>query len=489
MVKDITFNSVVEAVFDKADKDPDKLALADDNNHVTYKEYKDQILRYSAVLLSLGIEKNDKVTVEACQSIDYLTLELAVQLIGAVFVPFENNCANEKAISFRERVNSKFIVSKKEYEGLNYSYNRLNELAVNVEPYKDYVFPAKDDVSEILFSTGTTGKEKGIVLTHKNDIALASNVIHGVEMEEDNVEMIPSPLNHSHGLRRYYANMVKGATVIILGSVMNIKKFFRNLDEYKVNSMDMVPTALSVVLKLSKNRLGDYKDRIRYIQLGAAPLIKEDKEKICALLPDSRLYNFYGSTESGCIVIYNFNKENAKDNCIGKAAVNAEIIVVDENRNVIESSKEKTGLLACKGDMNMSGYWEDKEETEKVLADGIIYTNDEVYFDDDGDIILLGRKGDVINSAGNKIAPEEIENAARKIEGIKDAACIGIYDKTRGSVPKLFVVMDKGYQFDKSLIRKSLGEMLEPYKVPAVIEEINEIPRTFNGKILRRELH
>lgn len=485
------FQSIVEAVFHYSETQPDKLCLADDKVKVTYKEYAEKILKFSTVFGKYGLRNGDKVVVEACQTIDYLAIELALQLLGVVFVPVEHNCAAEKIVAFRERAGAKMIVSEKAVECeecMCLTYEAAISEAESAEMYEDYILPDKDTVSEILFSTGTTGKEKGIVITHKNDIALAENVIYGVEMEKDNVEMIPSPLNHSHGLRRYYANMYNGSTVIILGSVMNVLKFCKNLDEYNVNSIDLVPTALTVVLKLTKNKLAEYAEKLRYIQYGAAPLMEQDKEKVCALLPKTRMYNFYGSTESGCTCIYNFNVPGAKKNCIGKPTHNVELIMVDDDRNPVQSSPENTALVATKGDMNMLEYWQDAEETGKVLVDGVVYSNDIGYVDEDGDVILLGRKGDVINVGGNKVSPDEIENAAKKMPGIADCGCIGVDDASKGKVPKLFVQMEKNTPFDMIAIRTFLSDKLEPYKIPVYIVEIEQIPRSFNGKLLRKEL-
>ena len=478
--------SIVEAVFEGAEKHPQKCCLADDNSCVTYAEYAEKIKKCASHLQSVGVNKGDKVVVEACQTIDYLALQLALQLIGAVFVPVEHNCAGEKIAELSGRVNAKYTVAVSGENGV--SFEEFNSAVEAAAPLESYTLPNGDEVCEILFSTGTTGKEKGIILTHKNDIALAENVMYGVEIEEDNVEMIPSPLNHSHGLRRYYANMVKGATVVVIASVLNPLKFFAMMDEYGVTAIDLVPTALTVLLKISKNKFADYKDRLRYIQLGAAPLMEADKEKICALLPNTRLYNFYGSTESGCIVIYNFNVENAKKNCIGKPAHNAEITIVDENRNPIESSEENTGLLASRGDMNMLGYYEDEEETKAVLIDGVVYTNDIAYVDEDGDIILLGRQGSVMNVGGKKVSPDEIENAAKQIKGVVDCGCVPVDDAMLGSVPKLFVQTRNEAAFDAVKIRNELAKTLEPFKIPKYIEWIEKIPRTYNGKIIRREL-
>lgn len=484
-------NSIVEAVFHYADTQPDKLCLVDDFGQVTYQQYRERIQRYAAWFRQIGLKAADTVVVEAQQTIDYLAAQLALQLLGVIFVPTEHNCAKEKIASFAARADAKAVIACKDMEYADapvYTYAQMNEMSAAAACYMPDRFPAREDLAEILFSTGTTGKEKGIVLNHGNNIALAENVISGVEMLKDNVELIPSPMNHSHGLRRYYANMYNGCTVILLGSVMNIMRFFNLITQYGVNSIDLVPTALSVVLKLSKNKLSEYRDQLRYIQFGAAPMMEADQQKICELLPETRLYNFYGSTESGCICIYNFNRPDSKKHCIGKPACNAKITIVDDDHQVIASSAESTGLLASAGGMNMVGYWKDEEETAKVLIDGIVYTNDVAYFDEDGDIILLGRKGDVINVGGNKVSPDEIENVAKTMDGIADCGVIPVADPVKGHVPKLFVQLQRGTEFDPIAIRTYLAKKLEPYKVPEVIVQIDKIPRSFNGKLLRKEL-
>ncbi len=486
------FKSIVEAAFTHAQTKPEKLCLADEVSAVTYSQYRTKICRMAACLKENGVGKGDKVLVEASQTVDFLALELAIQLIGGVFVPVEHNCAHEKAIRIAGICEAVMVVTLKELsaesETIHFTLKDLWENADNCAPLREYTFPEKEDISELLFSTGTTGKEKGIIITHGNNIALAENVIYGVNLQEDNVEMIPSPMNHSHGLRRYYANMFRGATVVLVSGVMNVLGFFRMMDTYKVNSIDLVPTALTVLLRLSKGKFGEYKDVLRYIQLGSAPLAEGDKKTVCSLLPNTHLYNFYGSTESGCICIYDFNDGIDKPNCIGKPACNAKITIVDEDRREIVSSSEDTGLLASFGPMNTPGYWRDEEETKKALCDGIIYSNDEAYIDEDGDIILLGRKGDVINVGGNKVSPDEIEEAAKKHPTVEDCGCIGIKDSLRGNAPKLYVQIKKGCTFDGACLRSFLSGQLEPYKVPVAIEEIDLIPRSFNGKLLRRTL-
>jgi len=484
-------NSIIEAIKIFANTNPEKLCIADENMQLTYRDYFRLIRKIAFCFKQMDICEKCKVIVEANQNVYFVAIEHALHLLGAIFVPLEHNCGTTKLEYISEKCNAKLIISNRMCNNVlaNLTYRQLVDiLSENDECLEEYSLPSSEMISEILFSTGTTGKEKGIVLTHRSAIAVAENIANAVNMQSDNVEIIPSPLNHSHGLRSYYANMLLGAAVIIISNIMDMRQFYYAMECYKVNSMDLVPAALSVILRLSKNKLGDYKKQLRYVEFGSAAMADGDKEKIISLLPDVPLYNFYGSTESGRVTVYNFNTKNPKKGCIGKPTCNVTFKLVDENKKTIQSTAEHTGLLATAGDMNMLCYWNDEMETQSVLSDGFVYSNDEAYIDKDGDIILLGRKSDVINVGGKKVSPEEIENVAKRFSCIEDCGCIGVSSEVLGAEPKLYVQVKKGSDFNKILLKKFLSENLESYKVPQKIEQIEKIPRTFNGKLLRKEL-
>lgn len=485
------FDSIVGAVKYYADHRPESLCLVDDKLVLTYKGYYEYIVKLAQLLELQGIKAGDRVVLEANQSVCYLGLELALHLLQAIFVPLEHNCGVKQLEEIAVSCSAAMVIANNPPEGdfKSLTYKNLEEQVEGMDITKAYSLPGPSVVSEILFSTGTTGKKKGIVLTHSSDVAVAENIAQAVGLEGTNIEMIPSPLNHSHGLRSYYANMINGAAVIVISSLMDMRRFFRLMDEYQVTAIDLVPSALTVVLKLSKSKLKDYREQLRYIEFGSSAMAAGDKAKICELLPQTPLYNFYGSTESGRVTVYNFNRPDCKERCIGKPTCNVNLQVVNEQRKPIVSSKEHIGLLATAGGMNMVGYWQDEAETSSVLQNGFVYSNDEAYVDEDGDIILLGRKGDVINVGGRKVSPEEVENVVKKLAYIEDCACIGIKNELLGSVPKLFVQLKPGQSLDAVAIKKFIGENLESYKVPQVIEVIVKIPRSYNGKVLRKELH
>nr|MBQ8252886.1 acyl--CoA ligase [Lachnospiraceae bacterium] len=482
-------NSIVEAVAKHALNRPTKFCIADGKKELTYKEYWECIRGYAAYLKKIGIKKGECVVVRNSQNVEFVTVGMAVQLIGAIFVPLEKNVAEQRIREICEEVEAKLYVANREIDlGIPFA-SCVDVLTYRSESEREeFTFPGRMDTAEILFTTGTTGKSKGIELLHKNVVAVAENVISGVEMKENNVELIPVPLSHSHGLRRYYANLLNGSGVVILDGVVFVKNVFACMKRYGVTAIDLVPAALSALLKLGAEELEAYSDKIDYVQLGSAPIPEQDKKRICKILPNARLYNFYGTTESGCSCIIDFNRCSDKKNCIGHPTCHAVFAFFDENGNRLESSKENVGLLACKGDMNMKGYYRLPTSDEQIFRQGYIVTQDMAYMDEDGLIYLVGRAGDVIQSGGNKISPQEVEEVALDFDGVEECACIPVENPLLGQEPKLFYATQSGVDVKEEALYEFIKSKLEAYKVPKLIEKIDRIPRTYNGKINRRQL-
>ena len=163
-------------------------------------------------------------------------------------------------------------------------------------------------------------------------------------------------------------------------------------------------------------------------------------------------------------------------------------MVVDEDRNIIESSPDHLGFLACSGDITMREYFKAPELTAKAMKDGVIYSRDLGYIDEDGLVYMLGRDDDVINFGGIKISPEEIEAVVVKHPAIEDCALIPIDDPLTGQAPKLFIQLKSEDAYDAKKFRSWLASNIDANKQPARIEIIDKIPRTFNGKIKRQNL-
>lgn len=515
------YQSIVECVYHHALERPDALCLADGAGSFTYAQAWERIAACSGLLAAAGVDRGQYALVECNQSAGFIVWMLAAHLAGVIAVPLERNAAHARVAEIAAETEAVAYIGASLPEGLGKlafvsavqaieplagdvafdaacfdaagmpvsgDASAAQGAAANRAARAVQAFPGSADVAEILFSTGTTGKSKGIVITQRNNMAIAENVIQGVKMKPGNVEIIPMPLSHSHGLRRTYSNLVNGSTAVIADGVIALKKLFVLMDEYRVTSMDISPSMLSIIIKLSKDRLGNYADVLDYVQLGSAPLSEDDKKRIKQLLPKTRLYNFYGSTEAGCSCLLEFSEGEDKPGCVGAPCVNSQFIIVDENRNPIESSPEHLGFIANSGDVNMLCYFKAPELTAATMQDGFIYTKDLGYIDAEGNVYMLGRKDDVINFGGVKISPEEIESAVRKNPIVRDCACVPLADALTGQSPLLCIALADGATYDFKEFKQFLAHTLDANKQPTRIEVVDEIPRTFNGKIIRREL-
>lgn len=483
------FCSIVEAVFHHAEKNPTKLCIADETEKFTYERFLHSIMNTAQKLENAGIQKGDKVAVECTQDATFLIMGLACQFMGAVFIPLEKNASKERVDDIIGETEPKCFICRSEYE-VSVTVLKQEKFCGKETAKGDrwMQFPNGEDVSEILYSTGTTGKAKGIVITNGNNVAIAENIVYGTEMKKDSIELIPMPLSHSHALRTCYANLVNGSSVVIMDGVMRVKKVFELMEAYHVTALDLAPSGANVLMKLAKKKIKEYSEKIDFIEIGSAVLEEELKEMLCQVFPKSRLYNFYGSTEAGRSCILDFNKVRGKRACIGKPTKNATFLITDQDRKEIQSSAENPGLLAIAGPMNMKEYFKAPQLTKQVVENGFIYTTDLGYMDADGYVYVLGRMDDVINYNGIKIAPEEIENQVNKFPGVKDSACVPLKDELSGQVPKVFVAVEDKERFDTTELLIYLTEVIDGNKVPKKIEVIDEIPRTTNGKLLRRKL-
>lgn len=482
--------SILSLIIKHAEKNPDHLALADKANHISYIELITKIKVVAKFLVDMGVQKGDVIAIRSEQNIEFAIGFYGIQYMGGIACPIEKTASEDRVIEVMNQISASLIFDHKEYIGMPIKVLSLTEAMNSPDSLDTCAVECEEDIADIIFTTGTTGQSKGILVSHRSDLAIAENVIGSVEMEEDEVELITSPMSHSLAIRRLNAAMYIGSAAVITDSILIYKNFWGLIEKYHVTAITSVPANIGILLEAYKDKFSEYDRQLHYIQLGSATLQESLKNALRTMMPSVRLYNTYGSTESGCTIVHEFSKYEDKPYCVGKTTVNTDVFFVDETRkNRINAfSIDTAGIMCFKGPMNMSGYVNDPKMTAEVLADGVIYTNDIGYIGEDGFVYLIGRVGEVINCGGYKINPSEIEEVVLRISGISDCACIGIDDDRCGEIVKLYIACDKEFKEEDSEIKDYLRKYLESYKIPEQIERISEIPRTHNGKIIRRLL-
>ncbi len=477
-------NSVVEAICYNSKAAPRHEAIIAEDGTVTYAQLWNYITAVAALLKRTGICKGDRVIIEASHTVEYVCCVYGCNLAGAVDVPVEKNVPSDRASEIAQTVGAKLkLLGKNPLAVLGTTLESLCPSVV-----EDISFPDPDALSEILFTTGTTGKSKGVMISNQGQMNIVETANESMAWLKDIRWLVPTPMNHTAGIRRTHFVMVKGGIVILVDGMRDLKKMFAAITECKANGLYLPPAAIHTILLLAPKALASLNQQLDIVISSSSAFPDTDKEKMCRLLPNVSLVNRYGSSEVAAVSSLDYNANKGKIGCVGKISSGTTILFYDEHHNEMRATKDNPGIIAIKSKTIMMGYWNDPELTANTISNGMLVTSDLGYIGDDGFLYITGRSGDVINIGGLKVAPTEVEDVALGLPMIADCACVPYDDRLLGKMIRLYVCLKDGYSFDQNEIVRLLSEKLETYKIPRKIEQIATIPRTYNGKIDRKKL-
>lgn len=481
---DDTKKTVVERIFIQAENSPDKIALICDEQEVNYRDLCKLIYTSYLFLLKNNVNKNTRIMVEAYHSKYCIGLYYGVHLLGGILVPFEKNAPEDRIKQIAEDISADLIISRKK---LNLNNNLCYEELINQEiidyQFSDLVFPDLNSPCEMVFTTGTTGKSKGVLLSHSNISFYSYSVANAIKMKKDNRFFITTPLNHAGGMRRTHLSLANGCCVVYLDGLLNIKKYFSYIEKYQVTSLYLPPVAIRLLLNVSKDELSKYQKQIDFVYSSSSPLPYGDCLKLKEILPFTRLYNAYEASETPGVSVYDYNCNDFRKSCIGKANDGVELAVLDEQGNFTNQEGIK-GQICIKSPMNMLEYYNSEELTKAVKINDYFISNDIGYFDKQGYLYYVSRKGDVINIGGYKISPSDVEEVSLLSGMVKECICICKENKLNMKQLNLLVVPNDN--FDVKELLNYISSKLEAYKVPKKVEIVDSIQKTFNGKIDRK---
>ncbi len=477
--------TIEEQIFDHVQNTPDKVALISGDTEITYSQLWDYCLCSAEKLKQdYHLKKGDRVILSAAGNIEFVYAYFGVHIAGGICVPIDPD-TNQTRFEYIEKSTTPVCVM-----GLLHNVKKETipfSDVVNGTSKATYIAPEQSQVADILFTTGTTGAPKGVALSYNNLSAAARNINAYIGNTNSDVELLALPVSHSFGLGRLRCSLSKGATVVMLGTFANVKKFFKEMARCQVTMFAMVPASWGFIKKMSGKYIGKFADQLKFIEIGSSFMPVEDKELLMSLLPNTRICMHYGSTEASRSAFMEFH--TYKDNLlsIGKASPNVEIKIFTSQGTPAALGEE--GEVCVKGEHVTCSYWnETPERFASDFYDGYFRTGDCGTMDAEGNIYLKSRIKEMINVGGKKVSPMEVEDILNTIPGIKESACIGIPDPgiVLGEVVKAFIVADDNLSDEE--IMQQLRPQLEVYKLPVEIERINAIPKTGSGKIQRLSL-
>lgn len=488
------YQSIVEAIIAYAKSQPKKMAIAAMDGEITYSELCNKIYQAVQFYQAAGCKKGAKIVLSAVPVKSFFYCYYGAHLAGCVVIPIDINMKEEKIRYIVQETECRVAILNKLFvmpETAIYSIEQMSCLFCEEEATinEQFVSVQSADLADIIYTTGTTGKSKGVMLCHGNLTAGARNVIDGTGMTNTEVIMAPLPLNHSNALGTMCAYMYSGATLVVHDGFLNVKGLAERMKKYHCTAFSGAPSALKILERVCHGHIEELLGGMHYVEIGTAPMDLEQREYLMRKLPNVKLLINYGASEARRAVYMDLNAHPDKLKAIGSAVTGMEIKIVDDNFNVICSSSEKVGRISIYGGTCMSGYWKEPKLTEETLVNGGVVTSDLGYLDEEGFVYLVGRANDVINVGGKKVSHLEIEDAIMSFGNIEECACVAMKDpkKILGNVPVAFIVpQDESISVEN--LKDYLMSKLEGYKVPMRYELLSELPKNYVGKIERKKL-
>jgi long-chain acyl-CoA synthetase len=347
------------------------------------------------------------------------------------------------------------------------------------------------DLAYVMYTSGSTGFPKGVMMTHQSSHSGASSIIEYIENTPDDIILSVIPLSFDYGMYQVIMTMIFGGTLVLETSFAFPNAVVQKMIKEKVTGFPLVPTTASLLLQI-KSLVPGAIPTLRYLTNTAAPLPPAHIERLLELFPGVKIFSNYGLTENVRGTYLPPDQIRIRPTSVGKAMPNSEAQIVDDHGKPVPPGA--VGELVFRAAHILRGYWNNEVATHAALKHGkypwekTLHTGDLFRADEEGYLYFLGRKDDIFKSRGEKVSPKEIENVLYELEGIREAAVIGVPDPVQGLSIRAVVAFREGVVLTEKDIKAHCAKRLEEFMIPSSIEVRDELPKTESGKIKRREL-
>jgi amino acid adenylation domain-containing protein len=511
-----------------AQKYPDKKAVQDKNRSMTYSELDKASGRLAAVLLANGVEKGDRVAFWLKKSLEAVVCMFGILKAGAVYVPVDpfapakrvklilKNCGVKALVASGIKLRKtgkdliklqsvRLFVDTDQDKAENLQTRKLNYLKwQDIEKFDAPGHTNSEgvdrDLAYILYTSGSTGVPKGVMISHINALTFINWSYQKFRVRSEDELANHAPLHFDLPVFDIYAGIKAGATVHLLSHELSIfpKSLSRYVNDQKLTIWYSVPSIL--VHMITRGSLDGLQfPNLRLVLFAGEAFPVKYLRELMARIPHAGFYNLYGPVETNVCTFHRIKEiqpEKSRPVPIGKQCENYEVFLLDENGKVV-TKPEKVGELCVRGSGVALGYWRDKKKTDSGFqkdilssgyADRMYRTGDLGKFDFVGDYHLAGRKDHMIKSRGYRIELGEIESALYSHQEIEEAVAVAIPDKEITNRITSFVVLNRKSEITEMDLKKYLSERISEYMVPESINIVQSIPKTSTGKMDRSAL-
>ena len=483
-----------EIILRRRETTPGHLAVIDAARLVSYAGLRDEVAG-AAGWLQRQAPRGSRVGLMLGNTVDAATALLAVPAAGLVAVPLDPDVHPRNLAAILDDSGADLLVASDRLRALA-EQGRPGLRVVSPEEYRRedpvrFAAPPGQSGAEVaclLYTTGTTGPRKGVMLSHDNLLAATANMNAFMQPGPWIVESIPMRLSHSFGFARLRAVLDAGGTAVLEEGLARVDRVLGNAAAHGVNAMSSVPAGFGLLLDHYLEPFTAVGPRLRLVEIGSAPMPARHREQLARVCPNARICMHYGLTEASRAAFLDFRADAAFAHTAGRPAPNVEIRIAGADGK--PSGQNEPGEILVKGAMVAAGYWRRPDLTAAAFAGGWLRTGDVGFLDAAGYLHLTGRKEEILNLGGMKVAAGEVEERLRAHANVLDAA-VAMSPSTDSDGPGLqaFVVpRDPDGFADFPGLRAHCLRELEAYKVPRTFLVVDQLPRTSSGKLQRHRL-
>ncbi len=498
-----------------ARKFPAKTAIVHEDTRLTYREFNERVNRLANALLKKGLNKGDRIGVLVHNCHQFMEIYFAAAKTGGIFCPYNNHLKQRELKDIIDYSTPRFLFVDKDFGSM---INALRPELTSVEQFiairpsdlpfmEDYesflsrgesdepaVKVLEDDVLSIIFTAGTTGKPKGAMRTHRHLISDAVASVIDLRVEYDEKVLITFPMYHvacEDNIVRH--SFMPNTFYIKREGSFNPDEVLEYIAREGITRCQMVPTMIHSLIQVRDISKYDLSS-LKLILYAGSSMPVELLKKALAIFPCG-FAQLYGQTESGPFttvlkpedhIMDGSQKKLARLASSGKPVLNYEIRIVDDQDNDVPVGE--VGEIIGRSEAMMKGYWQMPEETAKKLKNGWLHTGDLGKLDEDGYVYIVERKNDMIISGGVNVYPREIEEVLYQHPAVSEASVIGVPDEHWGEIVKAVIVLKAGATATEDEIKAFCGERLAGFKKPKSVEFWKELPKSPQGKILKKEI-
>ncbi|HNQ46793.1 MAG TPA: AMP-binding protein [Syntrophorhabdus sp.] len=504
---------------------PKKIGIKDLYKSYTFKEWDERACRLANALADMGMKKGDRFAVLAYNCVEWMEIYAAAAKGGFICVPLMFRLAPaEMEYNINHSECKVFIVQGgvDKADGKEFPWPKtVTEMKKNIPTVTGYMVfghdnpkvdgfvsyeealakaspeePATvvtaDDPWVIMYTGGTTGKPKGVVKTHLSLFAQYFIMIFDHQFNFDDTNLLVMPCCHVNSLFYSFVATWVGGTVMTYNMVsFNPEDLIKTFAEHKVTFTSLVPTHYIMMLALPDDVKKKYDlSCVKKLLISSAPARRDTKLGVLKMFPNSELYEAYGSTEAGIVTVLKPNEQMTKLGSCGREVIGSDLIRFYDEDGKLVTEPNQVGELYSRSPMLFEEYWKDPEKTAETMKGEYFSAGDMGYRDEDGYVILVDRKANMIISGGENIFPSEVENCVGGNPKVKDVAVIGVPHEKWGEQVTAVIVLHEGQTATPEEITAFCKGKIAGFKVPKNIIFIKDeqMPRSGAGKILHRML-